>query len=227
MTPAIDIFGLTINEPVTSVTDWLVTGVAWWLGFRLCRVRDDRRSMTALWGIAFWMIGVGALLGGVSHAFAAYLGDPASLWIWKATIYSIASSVTFALAGTINAAPVRTGIRTSLHGANIVVFAAYAIWMLDHSAFRYVILHYVPVMLTLLAIHAYSWSRDRRSGDLRIICGVLVTLAGAVVQQSGFAVHAWFNHNDLYHVVQLFGLYLFYTGLTANGREPEWHAPVG
>jgi hypothetical protein len=227
MTPAIELFGITIHEPVTSATDWLVTGVAWWLGSKLWRIRDDRRPLTFPWGVGFWMIGLGALVGGTSHAFAAYLDDTASFWVWKATIYSIALSVTLALAGTINAVPVRDRFRRILHGVNIVVFTAYAAWMLDHSAFKYVIWHYVPIMLSIAALHAFSWSRERRAGELWIIAGVVTTLAGAAIQRSGFTIHAWFNHNDLYHVVQVFGLYLFYTGLTKNGREPVQHAPVG
>ena len=61
MTTAIDIFGITISEPVTSVTDWLVTGFAWWLGVRLFRIRDDRRPLTFPWAIGFWLIGLPAV----------------------------------------------------------------------------------------------------------------------------------------------------------------------
>jgi hypothetical protein len=34
----------------------------------------------------------------------------------------------------------------------------------------------------------------------------------AAVQASGFALHRHFNHNDLYHVVQIAAMVLFYTG---------------
>ena len=216
MTTAIDIFGVTFSEPVTSLTDWLVTGVAWWLGFRLCRIRDDRRQLTFPWGIGFWLIGFGALVGGISHAFATYLSEAAYFWIWKATIYSIALSVTFALAGTISATVNADRISRVLHAVNIVVFTAYAIWMLDHSSFRYVILHYVPVMLTIALLHAWAWSRHRDEAGKWIIAGVVVTLAGAAIQRSGFSIHRWFNHNDLYHIVQVLGLYLLYSGLAGK-----------
>lgn len=214
MTTAIDVFGLTISEPVTSVTDWLVTGVAWWLGARLFSIREDRRQLTLPWAIGFWLIGFGALVGGISHAFATYLGDGAYFWIWKATIYSIALSVTSALAGSISVTISGDLSRRLFHAVNATVFAAYAVWMLDNSAFRYVVWHYVPVMLTIALLHASAWLRQRDDGGQWIIAGVVVTLAGAAIQRSGFTIHRWFNHNDLYHVVQIAGLYLFYRGLT-------------
>jgi hypothetical protein len=38
---------------------------------------------------------------------------------------------------------------------------------------------------------------------------MLLSIAGAVLQQSRLGVHpVWFNHNDLYHVVQAVALWL-------------------
>jgi hypothetical protein len=44
------------------------------------------------------------------------------------------------------------------------------------------------------------------------VAGVMVSFAAAGVQQSGFALHQHFNHNDLYHVIQMAGVYLLYRG---------------
>jgi hypothetical protein len=40
--------------------------------------------------------------------------------------------------------------------------------------------------------------------------GVSVLAAG--VQASGFTLHRDFNHNDLYHVIQIAAMILFYAG---------------
>jgi hypothetical protein len=50
----------------------------------------------------------------------------------------------------------------------------------------------------------------RREDVKRLGWGVAVTLIGAVVQWSGFRHKLDFNHNDAYHVIQIFGLYLFF-----------------
>ncbi len=38
------------------------------------------------------------------------------------------------------------------------------------------------------------------------------TVSGRRAQRSGMALAEWFNHNDLYHLIQLIALYLFYRG---------------
>lgn len=42
--------------------------------------------------------------------------------------------------------------------------------------------------------------------------GVMVNFMAAAVQVNGVALHDHFNHNDLDHVIQMGGMYLFYRG---------------
>jgi hypothetical protein len=46
-----------------------------------------------------------------------------------------------------------------------------------------------------------------------MLAGVAVSVLAGLVQASGFALHAHFNHNDLYHVIQTAAMFAFYTGL--------------
>jgi len=52
----------------------------------------------------------------------------------------------------------------------------------------------------------------RKAGHRWLKCGLYMTLAGLAIQQSGWSLHIHFNHNDLYHVVQMGGLYCLYRG---------------
>ena len=45
-----------------------------------------------------------------------------------------------------------------------------------------------------------------------MIRGITLTLVGLAVQQSGLILHRNLNHNDIYHLIQLGGLYFFYRG---------------
>jgi hypothetical protein len=42
--------------------------------------------------------------------------------------------------------------------------------------------------------------------------GVLVSLVAGLVQARRVGLHRHFNHNDLFHVIQMVGLYLYYRG---------------
>ena len=55
----------------------------------------------------------------------------------------------------------------------------------------------------------------RKAGHRWLKGGLCVTLLGVAIQQSGWAFHTHFNHNDLYHVVQMAGLYCLYRGALA------------
>jgi hypothetical protein len=47
--------------------------------------------------------------------------------------------------------------------------------------------------------------------------GLWISLSGLAIQQLRLSPHRHFNHNDLYHLVQMVGLYCFYRG--ASGRK--------
>ena len=65
-------------------------------------------------------------------------------------------------------------------------------------------------LFLVAALHLGSAARDRASRW--ILAGVAVSVLAAGVQASGFAPHRHFNHNDLYHVIQIAAMILFYAG---------------
>jgi hypothetical protein len=79
---------------------------------------------------------------------------------------------------------------------------------------------YGVAMLATLLIHLSPrvW---RQPGSPAIVAGILVSFAAAAIQQAGIAPHAAFNHNDLYHVVQMAGVALLYRGAAAAPDDPS------
>ena len=64
-----------------------------------------------------------------------------------------------------------------------------------------------------------------RKGDesrVWLIRGLLLTLAGFMVQQTGFRFGLHFNHNDIFHVMQMGALYLFFKGARLL-KDPRQH----
>jgi hypothetical protein len=45
-----------------------------------------------------------------------------------------------------------------------------------------------------------------------ILAGVAVSIAAGAVQASGFDLYRHFNHNDLYHVIQIAAMLLYSRG---------------
>ncbi|MCP4201501.1 MAG: hypothetical protein GY769_06145, partial [bacterium] len=85
-----------------------------------------------------------------------------------------------------------------------------AVWMARHDGFEYVILEYLPAMVFVAVVALWRWIGHGWPGGPWVIAGILVSFAAAGVQASGFTLHRHFNHNDLYHVIQMVGFYLLY-----------------
>ena len=66
--------------------------------------------------------------------------------------------------------------------------------------------------LAILLIHAVPGSFRDDPGARSILAGLLLSFVAAGVQLSRLTLHAHFNHNDLYHVIQIGAIVLLYRG---------------
>ena len=197
---------------MTMITDYLLGVWTLYLAFKLTRegIRLEQRSVL-IWGASFAATGIAALIGGTSHGFALYFGDVTKTVIWASTLYAIGFTSFFLLSAVI-IATIKNPIRKWLIAAVGVKFILFAVWIVSPSEFKYVIYDYVPAMIGVLTVQVYGkYSRGDKSA-VWIISGILVSIGGAAVQQSGFTLHEHFNNNDLYHVIQMGAMYLLYKG---------------
>jgi len=170
---------------VTLATDYLLTIAAAVFAARLWRTNR-------MWALAFLFTACGSFFGGTYHGFVPVLAPPVAAALWKATIYSIGLASFFLLAGSSRALVV----------VALVKFIIYASWMITHDDFTWVIVDYGVTLLIVAIVVRSRW----------VIGSIVVSVIGALVQQSRFALHRHFNHNDLYHVIQLVALWLLYRG---------------
>jgi hypothetical protein len=77
----------------------------------------------------------------------------------------------------------------------------------------------LTVLLMLIAgIRSAKYPRTkdreiRRRGHNWLKGGIAVSATGLLIQQSGWSLHEHFNHNDMYHLVQMLGITFFYRGV--------------
>ncbi len=184
-----------MNEPMTVVTDYALGSLAAWLALLLFRSAQTSRR---LWAVAFAALAAAAFLGGTWHSFLQ------SNLLWKATTLSAGVASFGMVAGSswaVFSGPLRAFVLTAAL-AKLVVYSA---WMLSHDAFLYVVIDTGIAFIVVAALHLWKWNGP-------ILAGVAVSIAGALVQASGFRLHEHFNHNDLYHVIQIAALVLLYRG---------------
>ncbi len=200
---------MTLAEPMTVATDILLASGCAWFSHALFQ-RTGSAGAARLWGFAFAAMGVAAAIGGLFHGFRPTLDGMVLAVLWKITVYAIGLGGFLMLAASI-VAVLRPPWRQWLLAVAVLKLAIYAAWMLTHSEFRYVIYDYVPSLLGVLIVHILAWF-NRAPGAGWTIAGALGSFAAAAVQLSGAGLGEYFNHNDLYHVVQLAAFGGFYRG---------------
>jgi hypothetical protein len=176
---------------MTLATDCLICVAAAIFAVRLWRANRP-------WALAFVFTSAASLFGGTYHGFAPVLVPVTVLLLWKATVFAIALASFFLLAGSGR-------ILTIIGIVKLVLFVS---WMITHNDFKFVIADYG---ITLLLIGIAQLVR-RQPSTKWVLDSIAVSVIAALVQQSRFDLHGHFNHNDLYHVIQLVALWLLYRG---------------
>ena len=220
MTVQIQVFGMSIAEPTTMLTDYMIAAGALWFAAKLMlATRHRKQACRMLWGLGFLCVASGALLGGTSHGFAAYLSEPAMQFLWKCTLCAVGLSMFFAVAGTLRGTALTPGTRAVLGAMNTIGLVIFGGWILGHDSYLSAIIDTVTALSVIALVQGFAWHRERVRSAQWLVAGVLVSFVSAAVQRSGYTPHPYLNHNDLYHIVQLFGLYLLYRGASLLADE--------
>ncbi|MBI5612207.1 MAG: hypothetical protein HY942_03930 [Gammaproteobacteria bacterium] len=207
---------MTLAEPMTVATDFLLAGGCIWFAAALFR-RSGSPVAARLWGLAFAAMAVAAVAGGLFHGFRPHLDAQVLTVLWKLTVYAIGLGGFLMLAASL-VAVLRPPLRQwwlALAAMKLVIYAA---WMLTHNEFRYVIYDYAPSLLGVLILHILAWSRHA-PGAHWMVAGALGSFAAGAVQLSGLRLGEYFNHNDLYHLAQLVAFGGFYLGACGLGER--------
>jgi hypothetical protein len=206
-----------VNEPATTLTDYLLALIALVFLAQLARADTAKRLIGAR--MFFFAFALSAISGGTWHGFFSGGNESiASRVIWWLTLTFTA----IAACGLAAIALERFGwhnARALLLGSAIFVtgFAFYAWW--DR---RFLVTLVVTGAATLLCLAGliFQARRHPRSGGELAAAGLLLSLPAALLQQSRVAIHpVHFDHNATYHLWLMAVLALFYLGNRRIGRS--------
>jgi hypothetical protein len=182
---------MTIHEPTTLATDYLLTIAAVVFAVRLWRTNRQ-------WALAFIFTAAGSFFGGTYHGFGPVVGVLTSIVLWKLTVFSIGLASFFLVIGSSR----------HLLLVALMKLIVYMSWMTVHSDFVWVVIDYGIALLIVGVVQLVR----RGPSTPWVIGSIVVSVLGALVQMSRLTLHEHFNHNDLYHLIQLVALWLLYRG---------------
>ena len=190
-----------ISEPMTLATDYLLAAAAAVMAMLVLRTTGEQDSRRG-WGVAFIALALGAALGGTYHGLR--IGA-----LWKPTVLVLGVASAGMVAGSAVATTRGMG-RLALLALAAAKLALYWTWVWRDDRYIWVVADTGSAFALVALLHLFGW---RRPGSRWIVAGVAVSIGAAAVQASGLDLHRHFNHNDLYHLVQLVALLVYYRGV--------------
>ncbi len=192
-----------MTEPDVALTDYGVTLECAMLTGLLFRREPARRGLRNLFALLFASAGVAALAGGTVHGF--FLRESAlGAILWRIVLLAVGLT---ALAGwSIGGRllfPERTARLVEVLAAVECAAYTFVVLAIDQS-FWIAIANYAPSVFFVAFSFLVAYRRHGEGPLLAGLVGLLLMIAGAIVQRLRLAVHpAYFNHNALFHVIQM------------------------
>jgi hypothetical protein len=219
----LDLFGFTLLEPSTYISDMFLTAFSLGLYFSLKKLYPSNRQ-SILYSRFFLFMGLGTLIGGHAHIFAMYI----SHYLYHALAWSMASLGLFYLQmGSLYDFDKRfKSILKPLFIAQLVisvaVFFGYQLFggvEVNHHQVGTPGFDAVKVTQALgylgfiVPLHLLKFYSEKDNGSAIILMGMVVSLGALLVQSKQWAISKHFNHNDIAHIIMAFVYYLFYWGI--------------
>ena len=172
-------------------------------------------------GMSFYTLAGGAIVGAVFHGFRHHFPEVMHQLIWKVALMGIGLTLFFNLLAALSAValPVNYLFWQWTVVAGLILFG----WQtVKFEGFGHSVKFLsIGLVVELLAFGLFAW-RQPEAGPLFLFFGSVVTISAGMLWATGWSPHQKFNLNDLFHVIQLPGLWLLYRGalLTTTVQLP-------
>ncbi len=211
LNPTIYWFGLTIQEPVTTATDFITAMVCLYSFFRLTSMGGSGLvyQLLRLYFITMFVaMGFAAFAG---HAFQSYLSADHKAIGWGFSAIAI-GVLEIASAEIVKE---QLGIKTIRRLQAVMILHAFIFFILlfntETRNFNMVKTSTsIGLIGFVLPIHFYHWYKTRHIGSQWFVIAVLWAIIPAIVFNLEISVSRWFNFHDISHVMMAaFTLILF------------------
>lgn len=205
------------TERTTAATDLLLAAAAFAGAWHLPRVAPGSTA-ARIWAGALIAAGLASVLGAVTHGVE--MSDSLREALWQPLYLLLGATVACFVAGAVadGFGPRRAG--TVLAVMLLLAIGFYSLTRLSGGDFLVFVVFQAAGLLAALAIYLRLAGR-RRPGAALVATALAISLAAGVVQAGGSLSLrlVWeFDHNGLYHLIQLGGLALLLAGLGVTLR---------
>jgi len=215
--PTIYLGNLRVDEPVTTLTDFLFIGICFYAFYKTKAFSGNKGINLYRW--FFLLTGCSSLIAAlIGHAFLYYFGWEAKIYGWVTGIISVSFAQFAALYHTRQS--VSKSISKTLMVLNITeVVAAFILTFVIYS-FTVVEIHTAYCLLINVTIlESIHYKKTKAVFSKYMIYGVGFCVLAVLVHVFKLAISVWFNHLDLSHIFMALSMFTMYRGVKLN-NEP-------
>ncbi len=212
---------MRLTEPATLATDYLLSLTSAAFAIALARGAGRERKPVRFMILMFAALALASATGGTFHGFSESLSSDASHVLWKTTMLAVGLA-SFSLAAAGASATLRRRPATVVIALAAVKLLIFVVLAMRTDSFALVVYDYLPTLALVLLLSAMTFNESHARW---ITAGLLVSLVAAWIQQQRIGLTSWFNHNDLYHVIQLAGNSALFLGARAMANEKPSEEP--
>lgn len=205
----IQFLGLSIYEPVTVLTNIAVAlfCFAWFIKLK----RQSRK----FWPYFYLFISAATILGAIGHGLYIHNDNPVLL---ASRILAMNAFIFAGLDMSKRYASRRRSVLVAFLSVSVFLFSL--IWIFFTNDFSIVKLNGIVVLLGIVGgTTAYGYFVNKQRKDALILSGILINGLAAIVHSMEITLNVWVNHNDIGHIMMIFGLYLIFKGI--DEKSPE------
>ncbi len=221
--PSIFIYGLRLDEPVTTITDLFISAVCFYAYFRLTKL-PGRQKLHQFLRFYFLSIGIATFIGGIiGHGFLYIFSFPWKLPGWLTSMLSIALIERASIEHARELISPR--LARTLAWLNVLELLTFMTLTFTYLNFFFVEVHTTYGLLIVVAsLNIYIYYRTRNRGSKLFLIAVGFSALGALVFMNKWSIHMWFNYLDLSHVLLTISAIFFYKGsriIILNTRQKK------
>jgi hypothetical protein len=217
--PSIQLLDVRIDEPVTAVTDLLVSAMCF---YAFSRLRSIPLKNNVHWNLKYYFLSMGlaTLIGGViGHGFLYLFSFAWKLPGWLTSMFSIAL---LERASILYARPlISSKIGNFFAWMNIVELSTFVIVTFSTLNFFFVEAHSAYGLLVIVTSFNLVVYRKRKSEASRLfLIAVGISAVSALIFMNEIGISKWFNHYDISHILMSVSAFIFYRGSLKMIEDP-------
>jgi hypothetical protein len=216
LNPTIFIGSFEWREPITTLTDVLVSLVCLYAVIMLIRYKGERSKNYNYYKAYFLSLFFGMMAAAwLGHGLIAYINPQ---WKTVGWILSATGHLFFGLASLMQIKPIIKPINNKVIKAFFFTQFSVFVFLIIHPTFSNFIYAQLCSVISLIGLilpmQAFYYFKTKEKGSLIIITAIACSILPGFFFNAQISVSQWFNYHDISHTLMAGVMYIMYLGVS-------------